>query len=152
MKCIEVEKWILLEDSSEYSGRRGEALVAHLRGCESCQHFRHVLVKSRDIAQAIEEPSEAILNNIKREARRLVPEQKRSPLFIHWKPARATAASVMIALGLFLSTFSPDRVGLELVMSDTEFLDTQDQAISAMYDGLSEDDLAFNFLMTYDEG
>ena len=92
------------------------------------------------------------MNNIKREARRLAPEQKRIPLFVHWKPALAAAASVMIALGLFLSTFSPDRVGLELVMSDTELLNTQDQAISAMYDGLSEDDLAFNFLMTYDEG
>ncbi len=152
MKCNKVEKWILLRDSSECSDKHGAAIAAHLHGCESCQRFQHALAESHGLAKATAEPSSAILNNIKREARRWVPEQKRIPLFIHWKPALATAASVMIALGLFLSAFSPDHVGLELVMSDSELLSTQDQAISAMYDGLSEDDLAFNFLMTYDEG
>ncbi len=150
MKCNEVEKWILLKDSNEYSSRKGKALGAHLSGCESCQRFQHALTEACGSVLATEEPSEAILNNIKREARRQAPEQKKA-ILIYWKPTLATAASIMIALGLFLSASSPERVGLELVMSDTELLNTQDQAISAMYDGLSEDDLAFNFLMTYDE-
>jgi len=146
MKCTEAEKWILLEDSYPHS----DTLAAHLRRCESCRSFQHALTVVRDVAQATEEPPEAILNNIKREARRQAPEPKKA-LLIYWKPALATAASVMIALGLFFTTYNPDHVGLELVMSDAELLDTQDQAISVMYAGLSEDDLAFNFLMTYEE-
>lgn len=151
MKCNKAEKQILLKDSGESLGKHGGALVSHLHDCEPCRRFQHALEESHGIARATAEPSEAILNNIKREARKRIPEPSQG-LFPHWKPALATAASAMIALGLFLSIFSPDRVGLELVMSDTELLDTQDQAISAMYDGLSEDDLAFNFLMTYEEG
>ena len=150
MKCTEAEKWILLQDSGERSEQHGHALVAHLHDCEACQRFQHVLTETHSIALPAEEPSEALLNNIKREARLRAPEPKKS-LLIYWKPALATAASVMIALGLFFTVYSPDRVGLELVMSDTELLDTQDQAISVMYAGLSEDDLAFNFLMTYEE-
>ncbi len=150
MKCNEAEKWILLQDSGEDSGKHGGALAAHLHDCDACQRFQHALMVARDSSLATDEPAVAILNNIKREARRRAPEPKKA-LLIYWKPALAAAASVMIALGLFLSTFSPDRVGLELVMNDAELLDTQDQAISIMYASLSEDDLAFNFLMTYEE-
>ena len=150
MKCTKAEKWILLQDSSECSEQRDHALAAHLHDCEACRRFQHALAVSHDSALAAEDPSATILNNIKREARRRVPEPKKALLF-HWKPTLAAAASVMIALGLFFSTVSPDRVGLELVMNDTELLDMQDQAISVMYASLSEDDLAFNFLMTYEE-
>ncbi|MCK5843848.1 MAG: hypothetical protein KAG97_04015 [Victivallales bacterium] len=150
MKCTKAEKWILLQDSSECSEQRDHALAAHLHDCEACRRFQHALAEVQDIALPEEEPSETLLNNIKREARRQAPEPKKS-LLIYWKPALATVASVMIALGLFFSAYGPDRIGLELVMSDTELLDTQDQAISVMYAGLSEDDLAFNFLMTYEE-
>jgi hypothetical protein len=34
-------------------------------------------------------------------------------------------------------------------VTETQLLDPDDQVVSIMYDGLSEDDLAFNFLMTY---
>ena len=151
MKCNEAEKCIRLQDSGEISGKHGGALAAHLHGCEACRRFQHALAGSRSIVQASEEPSEAILNNIKREARRRVPEQKQAT-FIYWKPAVAMAASVMIALGMFLSVFRPDHIGLELVMTETELLGSQDQIVSVMYGGLSDDDLAFNFLMTYEEG
>ncbi|MCK4563120.1 MAG: hypothetical protein KAU94_00440 [Verrucomicrobia bacterium] len=150
MKCNEAEKCVLLQDSREISGKHGGALAAHLHGCEACRRFQHALAGSRGIVQASKEPSEAILNNIKREARRLVPEQKQAT-FIYWKPAVAMAASVMIALGMFLSVFRPDHIGLELVMTETELLGSQDQVVSVMYGGLSDDDLAFNFLMTYEE-
>jgi predicted anti-sigma-YlaC factor YlaD len=147
MKCTEAEKQILLRDSGERSDQHGGALAAHLHDCNACRRFQHALMEARNTTQASEEPSETILNNVKREARRRAPEQKKA-IFIYWKPALAMAASVMIVLGLL---FSPDRVGLELVMSDTELLDIQEQAISVMYSSLSEDDLAFNFLMTYEE-
>lgn len=151
MKCNEAEKWILLDDSGELSDKHGDALAAHLRDCNDCRSFRQILTEARNPANLpAEEPSETILNNIKREARRLAPETKRAKI-LYWKPALAMAASVMILLGLVLSSVRPDRVGLELVMSDTDLLGTHDQIVSVMYDGLSEDDLAFNFLMTYSE-
>ena len=150
MKCNEAEKYILLQDSGEISGKHGGVLAAHLRGCEACRRFQHALAESCGMIQASEEPSEAIVNNIKREARRLVPEQKQAT-FVYWKPAVAMAASAMIALGMFLSVFRPDHIGLELVMTETELLGSQDQVVSVMYGGLSDDDLAFNFLMTYEE-
>jgi hypothetical protein len=99
---------------------------------------------------AVEEPSATVLNNVKREARRLAPEQKQAKVFF-WKPAFAMAAAAMIFLGLFFTAFHPDQVGLELVMTETDLLDPSDQIVSIMYSGLSEDDLAFNFLMTYEE-
>lgn len=150
MKCGEAEKWILLQDSSEISSGHNEALCTHLRECAACRQFQHTLTITPDLFQATAEPPEAILNTIKREARRLAPEQKTAPIF-HWKPALAMAASVAILFGIFLSAFRPDHIGLELVMIETELFDIQDQVVSTMYGGLSEDDLAFNFLMTYEE-
>jgi hypothetical protein len=150
MKCNEAEKSILLNDSGELSQKYGSALTTHLDHCISCQSFRNMLIEAREISFASEEPSETVLNTIKREARRIAPETKREKTH-YWKPALAMAASFMLLTGLFFSTGRPDRVGLELVMSDTELLGTHDQIVSVMYDGLSDDDLAFNFLMTYNE-
>ena len=150
MKCNEAEKLILLQDSGELAAKRDGSIVAHLHDCEPCRRFQHALVGSQDVFQTLEEPSVTVLNNIKREARRLAPERNQAKVF-YWKPAFALAATVMIGLGIFFTNFRPDRVGLELVMAETQLLDTQDQVISVMYCGLSEDDLAFNFLMTYDE-
>lgn len=151
MKCKDAEKWIMLEDSAEKTGKHGGALAAHLHDCDACRRFQHALAESHEVFPMVNEPSEAVLNTIKREARRLAPESRRAEIR-YWKPALAMAASLMICLGLFLSVFRPDRVGLELMMTETDLFDTQDQIVSVMYSGLSEDDLAFNFLMTYDEG
>ena len=151
MKCNEAEKWILLQDSGELATKHEGALAAHLNDCEACRRFQHALLKSQDRFEILEEPSETILNNIKREARRLTPESKQAKI-LYWKPALAMAASVLIGLGIFFSAFNPDHVGLELVMTETELLDAADQMVSVMYDGLTDDDLAFNFLMTYEEG
>jgi hypothetical protein len=150
MKCNEAEKWILLQDSNEMVAKHAGALAAHLHDCEPCRRFQHALVEAQNISQPDSEPSETILANIKREARKLAPEIKRSKIIV-WKPALVTAASLMIALGVFFSNTSPDTIGLELLMSDTELLNMNDQVVSVMYSGLSEDDLAFNFLMTYEE-
>ena len=150
MKCNTAEKLILLQDSGERAPRHGEALAAHLHGCDPCRRFQHALAESRNAFQTLEEPSAAVLNHVKREARKLAPAPKQARI-LYWKPALAMAASVMIGLGIFLSVFRPDTVGLELVMTETDLLNTSDQVVSVMYSGLSEDDLAFNFLMTYKE-
>ena len=150
MKCKELEKWMLLDDSGELSGKHGEAMLVHLDRCERCQSFRNILIETRGATLPIHEPSETVLNNVKREARRFAPEKKLTRSRYR-KPALAMAASFVILIGLFFFAFHPDRVGLELVMSDTELLGTHDQIVSVMYDGLSEDNLAFNFLMTYSE-
>ena len=150
MKCNEAEKLVLLQDSGELADKQVRGLIAHLHDCEPCQRFQHALLESQNHIQALQEPPVALLNEIKREARRRAPEGKRAQRF-YLKPALAMAASVLIALGFFLSSFRPDTVGLELMMTQTELLEPVDQAVSVMYTGLSEDDLAFNFLMTYEE-
>ena len=89
------------------------------------------------------------MQDILREARLQAPEKKKSRIIL-FRPAWAAAASLLIGLGVFFSTFSPDKVGLELMVTDTQMLNAADQLESVMYDGLSDDDLAFNFLMTYE--
>ena len=150
MKCNEAEKWILLKDSSELATKHEGALVVHLHDCEACRRFQYALLKSQDGFKILAEPSETILDNIKREARRLAPEPKQAKVF-YWKPALAMAATILIGLGIFFTTVLSDTVGLELIMTETELLDPQDQIVSVMYSGLSEEDLAFNFIMTYEE-
>jgi hypothetical protein len=59
------------------------------------------------------------------------------------------ASSLAIVLGIILSNSSPDKVGMVFTVTETQLLDPDDQVVSVMYEGLSEDDLAFNFLMTY---
>jgi predicted anti-sigma-YlaC factor YlaD len=149
MKCNEAEKWILLENSGESSKHTG-GLAAHLHDCEPCRRFQHALMEAQAVFEPVNEPSATVLNTVKREARRLAPEGRRARI-VYWKPALAMAASVLIALGLFFTAVGRDTVGLELMMTETELLDTSDQVVSVMYSGLSEDDLAFNFLMTYEE-
>ena len=63
----------------------------------------------------------------------------------------AVAAAVVVALGLFLGIYNPNRIGMEIDVTDVQLLTPEDQVVSVMYDGLSEDDLAFNFLMTFEE-
>jgi len=149
MKCSEAEECILLRDSGELAPRHGGALAAHLHDCEGCSRFQHALVEAYDGFQALEEPSHAVLNKIRREARKLAPEPSQARI-IYWKPVLAMAASIMIGLGIFLTTFQPDNVGMEFDMTETELLDSHEQFVNIMYSGLSDDDLAFNFLMTYD--
>lgn len=147
MKCSKAEKMILLQDSGELAGRHNGALVAHLHDCEPCRRFQHALVESQRAFPPMGEPSAHVLNNIMREARKLAPESKQIR-FAYWKPAVAMAAALMIGLGFFFASIRPDAVGLEMVMTETDLLNASEQIVSVMYSGLSEDDLAFNFLMT----
>ena len=150
MKCSQAEKMILLQDSRELAERHSSALVSHLHDCEPCRRFQHALIESQDAFQPVAEPSAHILNNIKREARRLAPETKRIR-FVYWKPAVAMAAGLLMGLGFFFSAVRPDSVGLEMVMTETDLLNASDQVVRVMYSAPSEDDLAFNFLMTYEQ-
>ena len=149
MKCNEAEKLILLQNSGEIAKKQIGALAAHVHDCDPCARFQHALVESQDAFQSINEPSASVLNNVKREARWLAPEKGGKTVL--FKPALAIAASCVIGLGIFFTALSYNRVGMELVMTETELLDAPDQMVSVMYDGLTEDDLAFNFLMTFEE-
>ena len=150
MKCSEAKNQILLKESGELNQKKGMTLISHLHACPECLQFQEALTQSRTIFQPLEEPPVAVLNEIKREARRLAPEGKQAKT-LYWKPALAMAASVLIGLGIFWGNVHPNRVGLELVLTETELLAPADQSIDIMYGGLSDDDLAFNFLMTYEE-
>ncbi len=150
MKCNEAEKLILLQDSGEVVREQLGALATHLHDCDPCRRFQHAMVESKNAFPFLEEPSAAVLNNVKREARWLAPEK--TAKILAFKPVLALAASILISLGIFFTALSYNSIGLELMMTETELLDASDQIVSVMYDGLTEDDLAFNFLMTYEEG
>lgn len=149
MNCKKAEKWILLKDAGELAKGRVDGLNDHVNRCENCRQFSILLTEAKAEMEPKIEPPLAIVQEILREARRQVPEKKTTILSL-WKPAFATAAAVMIGLGIFLSNTGTDQVGLELFLSDSQLLDTDEQVLSIMNAGLSEDDLAFNFLMTFD--
>jgi|GEM_PF-2676155 len=149
MKCTKAEQRLLLADSGELADRRERVLEQHVAGCEDCRHFQHALQEAKSHFPTVGAPSEKVVQNIQREARILAPAYQQTKVF-YWKPAFALAATVFIGLGIFFAAVRPDTVGLELMMADTDLLESDDQIVSVMYSGLSEDDLAFNFLMTYE--
>ncbi len=153
MKCQDAEKYILLQDSGEMPEKRANELAAHLHDCEPCQEFQFSLIESQVHFQTLEEePSATAMQNVLREARMNTPEGRnvRLPHF-GWRPAIGMAAALVIGLGLFFGQYSSDQVAMELVMTETQLLETEDQVASTIYDGFSDDDLAFNFLMTYED-
>lgn len=150
MKCNDAEKLILLQDSGELSGKRIAALDIHLGACESCRGFVQFLAESAKGVDIGEEPPVKIVQNVLRAARTSAPEKKHVSIF-GLKPALSMAACLVILAGLLVGHFNRNRVGLELFMTDAQLLEPEDQVVSVMYEGLSEDDLAFNFLMTYDD-
>lgn len=151
MRCPEIEKLILLQDAGKLSAARAEKLAAHLLGCADCRDFQQALRAVRTVPDVLEEPGAAVVNNVLREARCRAPQSRR---VVHFglKPALAMAASLVIALGLFLTANQPGKVGLELEVTARQLMDSEDQIVDVMYGGLSEDDLVFNFAMTFDEG
>jgi predicted anti-sigma-YlaC factor YlaD len=151
MKCNKAEKLILLEDSGELTGRRANDVEAHLRRCAECRVFQQSIAKSRLAFQSTEEPGSNVVQDILRQARLNAPQRKPAAIF-GLKPVLAMAASVLIGLGLFFSAFGPGKVGMELDVTETQLLESGDQFVNVMYSGLSEDNLAFNFLMTFEEG
>jgi len=148
MKCNEAEKAMLLQESGELAPRKVGSLVAHLHGCASCREFQHALLESENRCSVMDEPSPKTMQNVLREARLNAPDRKPVRIF-GLKPALAMASSFAIILGVVLSNITPDKVGMVFTVTETQLLDSDDQVVSVMYDGLSEDDLAFNFLMTY---
>lgn len=148
MKCNEAEKTMLLKESGELAARKAGALVAHLHDCASCREFQHALLEAESRCTCTEQPSLKTMQNVLREARLHAPDRKQVRIF-GLKPVLAMASSLAIILGVVLSNVTPDKVGMVFTVTETQLLDADDQVVSVMYDGLSEDDLAFNFLMTY---
>lgn len=153
MNCHDAEKWILLQDSGELPAKRANELAAHLHDCGPCREFQFALIESKPHFYAQEEePSATAMQNVLREARKSAPEKKliRLPHF-GLRPALGMAATLAVALGLFFGMHSPDKVAMELVMTETQLMDSETRVASMVYDGFSDDDLAFNFLMTYED-
>lgn len=151
MKCYKAEKAVLLQGSGELSARKSGVLAEHLHTCASCREFQHTLVEPETLYAPTDEPSQKTLENVLRETRLNAPNRKHVRIF-GLKPVLAMA-SFAIVLGIFLSNVSSDKVAMVFTATETQLLDPDDQVVGVMYDGLSEDDLAFNFLMTYrDDG
>ena len=150
MKCDNAEQLLLLQDSGELTCRKTAMLRAHLNTCQACRTFQKTLLEYQGECPALEEPSFTAVQNVLRAARVNAPTQPTRKIFA-LKPSLALAAAMLIGLGLFFTTFNSETIGMELVVNETQLLETEDQVISVMYSGLSEDDLAFNFLMTYEE-
>jgi len=148
MKCNKAEKIMLLQASGELAARKAGSLAAHLHDCASCREFQHALLQAENRYAFTDEPSLKTMQNILREARLNAPDRTQVRMF-GLKPVLAMASSLAIILGVVLSNVSPDKVGMVFTVTETQLLDADDQVVSVMYDGLSEDDLAFNFLMTY---
>ena len=148
MKCNKAEKTILLQDSGKLAPRKSKALAEHLHGCASCRGFQQALLESQNLYSLANEPSLKTLQNVLRQARLNAPDRKQVRIF-GLKPVLAMASSLAIILGIILSNTSSDKVGMVFTVTETQLLDPADQVVNVMYDGLSEDDLAFNFLMTY---
>lgn len=150
MKCHDAENWIILQDSGEIPAKREHALAAHLHDCAPCRQFQFALIESQQIFQPLEEPSIKTVQNVLREARLNTPQKKQVSIW-SLKPAIATAVAAVIGLGLFFGALTSNKIGMELVMTEAQLLTAEDQVSSVMYNGLSEDDFAFNFLMTYED-
>ena len=150
MNCKKAEQSILLKDSGEILQQELSALAEHLSTCTPCQQFEQILSSSHQEFQASDEPSHDAIDQILRQARIEAPTKKRAKIWI-LKPAIAIAASLTIGVGLFFGSWNPNKVGMEWVITESQILSTDDQLASIMNGGFSEDDLAFNFLMTYDD-
>ncbi|MEI6892262.1 MAG: hypothetical protein V5783_08835 [Pontiella sp.] len=150
MKCHEAEKWILLQGSDEITPQYERPLAAHLHDCEPCRKFMFSMIEVEHAFQATEEPSATTVQNVLREARLNAPQKNRATIWL-FKPAFTAAAALLIGVGLFFSVYSPDKVGMELVVNETQLLTSEEQVALVMYNSLSDDDLAFNFLMTYED-
>ena len=153
MKCPDAEKLILLQDSGEMPEKRANELAAHLHDCEPCQEFQFSLIESQVHFQSRQEdPPATAVQNVLREARVNAPEKKQSRLPVFGlRQILPLAATLAIALGLFFGLYDPDKVAMELVITETQLMESEDQVATMMYEGFSDDDHAFNFLMTYED-
>ena len=150
MTCKTAEKLILLQDSGELTGDRSDALITHLHACGNCRDYKMSIMETKLAIPTMEEPDALLVKNILREARLLAPKKKMIRIF-SLRPALAMAASLVVALGLFLSSLGSGKVGMEMDVSESQLMESSDQIVDVMYSALSEDDLAFNFLMTFEE-
>jgi anti-sigma factor RsiW len=146
MKCSDYEKQMLLYESQELPPRERRQLESHLKTCASCCSFLHLLQKS--VQEPADEPSIDCLHTVNEMLRQKAPLRSR-PIHLR-RRAIAIAASLLIGLGLFALLYPQEKVGLELTLRDTQLLEMDEQLVESIYLSLTEDDLAFNFLMMSD--
>ena len=151
MNCKEAENAILLDESGEMNPRRKQALEIHLAECKTCRGLQSTAAEVVKHFAPRAEPSSKAMTAVLREARLRAPDAK--PFFLFTpKPALAAAACIAMLAGLLFFSLDRKPTETELIVSEVQLLEPTEQMASIMYSGLSEDDLAFNFLMTYDDG
>jgi predicted anti-sigma-YlaC factor YlaD len=158
MKCHKAEKSILLKDAGELGSHKISSLENHLNECSSCREFAQLMTESTRGLNINEEPPVRAVQNVLRAARQQAPTARRSIPALMLKPALGFTVAIMIGVGVFSQRAGtgPEQVsaasnGMILVMNDTQFLEPAEQVLDVMDKGLSEEDMAFNFLMTYVE-
>jgi len=146
MTCEKTKNQILLEDTARLSAE----VSTHLKQCESCRDFQQIVTQSKKIFLPADQPSEALVDQIKNEAQRLAPSRSLK-IWRRLRPTLAMAASFAILLG-FVLTNTPQTEGISgLTLNETDLLNSQDQLLNVTTESFSEDDLAFNFMMTDDD-
>ena len=105
MRCDTIQRWLLLETTGELSPRRHAQLQEHVADCDDCRAWRDsmaILTAGTRDALASAEPSQATLDNIRREARLRADDAPHQDHLAPWlRPAfaLATAALCLIAIG-----------------------------------------------------
>ena len=146
MTCENIKNQILLKDTAALSSE----VLAHIKQCQSCHEFQQTLKQSQHLFQPADQPSEALLNEVKREARRQTPSRSLH-IWRRLRPLLASAASITILLGIVFTRHPQQKINPAIPFAEIEILDAQDQVASAVNESFSEDELAFNFIMTYDD-
>ncbi len=113
MKCTHIEKWLLLASSGEATPRQMSSIRRHLKQCESCRRFAAVEQATKSALKAYpppDSPPTAIMQTIRAEARRHVPngDDQLMPLWT-W-PRLAVAAGLLIVLSVSWLWLSSDPV------------------------------------------
>lgn len=101
MKCVDIEKLILIQESGEISARQRQALAQHMANCTECLQFSADLDKMRELIcdgkPDFSGPSIQTLANIRQEICK--PHTPSLKILTHpWRIALAAAAGLVIGL------------------------------------------------------
>lgn len=151
MNCKHYQKQILLQDAGELPKRQRIRLAHHIQACPACHALQEEIQTLHSASRANAEPSNAVLSSVHRMARQMAPTPRRATAYPLFKPAFVGAvASLAILLALIAKPSSSDKAYTEFVLLDAQLLEPHEQVAHVINNGFSDDDLAFNFLMTYD--
>jgi hypothetical protein len=145
MTCKKVEKIIL---STPRDTPLPLQVSKHLQECATCRELLQTLQFFQKNSSIPIDPPTEIMENIFQQARKNVPTSSSEKRIFYpiLRPALAAAALFILLIGIFISLPPVPTLQIPLVASDLQSL--QEQSISIMYQGFSEEDLAVEFLMS----